>query len=229
MILRRIVFGEPKPGFAAFGAVLEKLAESVSYCNRGGPLLHDRVTDLAFTIPALGLDFAHPTELSFVCGHPPDNDPYGIFAYHHMPLYVTGMLADSTLNPLHVECARLCNAIYARPGELEETWDTYQETEGVVWAIKHEVNRAYVVFRGSDTFLDWLRDIAAFDPERLLARITRHDQFGAMWDGFLIGMLEAWAAIKPLIINCPEVIFTGHSLGAARGDVAAGYALLDRL
>lgn len=222
-ILRRIVFGEPKPGESQFADLLKGLDESVSYCNRGGPLQHDRVTDLPFTIPALGLDFVHPTDLTFICGRPAENDPYGIFGWHHMPLYVAGMAADAGLNPLHLECARLCNAIYGRLGEPLELWDEGQATDGVVWGLKFDGNRAFVVFRGSVVFLDWIRDVAAFDPN-----VTVHARFGRMWEGFLEGMEATWGAIKPLVAKATEVIFTGHSLGAARADVAAGYALLDR-
>lgn len=222
-ILRRIVFGEPKPGEAQFADLLKGLDESVSYCNRGGPLQHDRVTDLPFTIPALGLDFVHPTDLTFICGRPVENDPYGIFGWHHMPLYEAGMAADAGLNPLHLECVRLCSAIYARPDEPPEPWDECRETDGVVWAVKFDGNRAFVVFRGSVVFLDWIRDVAAFDPN-----VTTHSAFGKMWSGFMEGMSATWAEISPRIDGASEVIFTGHSLGAARADVVAGYALLDR-
>lgn len=224
-VLHRVVFGEPKPGFQAFASILGAIDDSVSYCNRGGPMLHDRVMDLPFTIPVLDLDFKHPTDPIFTCGHPATNDDWGIFAYHHMALYWAGMSADAAINPLHLECARLCKAVYAYPGDPVEPWDESLTTDGVAWAVRFDGPRAFVVFRGSYAFLDWLRDIAAFDPERILARITKHDTFGPMWDGFLIGMPETWAAIRPLIANRQEVIFTGHSLGAARADIAAGYAL----
>jgi hypothetical protein len=223
-VLRRIVFGEPKPGNPPFAAILKKLDESVSYCNRVGTLAHDRITDLPFTIPALGLNLVHPAPLSFVSSAPPVNDGWGLFAEHHMQLYYQGAMS-ANLDAVHLECARLCRAIYAYPGDPPEKWDASAVTAGVMWGIRFEGSCAYVVFRGSDTFLDWLRDITGFDVDQLARRVTHHDIFGPMWDGFLIGMEETWGVIKPLVAKFDQVIFTGHSLGAARADVAAGYAL----
>ena len=218
--LRRIVFGEPKPGGSQFAGLLSKLDESVSYCNRTGPLQHDRVTDVPFTIPILGLDFSHPTPLQFVSAEPPANDPYGIFRYHHAALYLQGVIMEK-LDPIIYQSALLCTAIYTDFG----VWDAQAETSGVVWALKKDGPRAYVVFRGSKTLFDWLNDLTALDPKVLASRIQKHDTFGLMWDGFLIGMDDTWKAISPLISESEEVIFTGHSLGAARAGVAAGFAL----
>ena len=219
--LRRIVFGEPKPGGSQFAGLLSKLDESVSYCNRSGPLQHDRVTDVPFTIPLLGLDFQHPTPLQFVQGDPPPNDEYGIFAWHHAYLYLQGAI-NGKLDPIHYQCALLCTAIY---NDADRGWDRRDETSGVVWALKKDGPRAYVVFRGSKTLFDWLNDLTALDPKVLATRIQKHDTFGLMWDGFLVGMDDTWKAIQPLVSDAEEVIFTGHSLGAARAGVAAGYAL----
>lgn len=221
MKVRRIVFGEPKPGFAQFAGILAALDESVSYCNRIGPLQHDRVTDVPFTLPALGFDFVHPTPLLFVRGDPLPNDPYGIFALHHMPLYVAGMLGSDNVDPVHLEAAQLCAAIYNFTDLAG--WDARQLTAGVDWAVKIKDSRVYVVFRGSVTFIDWIRDIVSFDP----ARILQHDDFGPMWDGFVIGMADAWPRIVTVLESIPadELVITGHSLGAARAGVASAYAL----
>ena len=220
MIIRRICFGEPKPGMAKFAAILSELDSSESYCNRVGPLEHDRVTDLPFTIPALGLDYEHPTTMAFVRSDPSLDDDWGIFAEHHAPLYLQGVQA-AKLDPTTIEACRLCNAIYAYPGTPAEPWDEQLTTAGVYWGIRFERPQTFVVFRGSDDILDWIRDLTGFDPDR----IFNHDQFGQMWAGFLEGMEETWVAIKPLIAHADEVIFCGHSLGAARADIAAGYAL----
>jgi hypothetical protein len=227
MILRRITFGEALPGMRSFANLLLHLNESVAYCNRSGPLGHDRVTDYPFAIPALGLDFMHPTPLQFVRADPPNDDPLGIFRWHHAPLYFAGA-RSAGLDPVHVEAARLCDAIYARPETPLESWNGGGETNGVVWALKLAGRRAYVVFRGSLTLLDWLRDLVSIDPAYLLKRVLHRDGFGAMWDGFTIGMDDAWAAIKAALdrLDVDEVIFTGHSLGADRASVAAGSALL---
>jgi hypothetical protein len=217
--LKRVVFGEPKPGEQQFAGFLSALDQSVSYCNRVGPLQHDRVTDVPFTVPKLGLNFVHPTALQFVSAPPAPNDTWGLFAEHHMALYAQGA---ASLDPMTARCAYLCRGIYAYPGDVPVQWDARQDTAGVAWAIKFNGDQAFVVFRGSDTLFDWLRDLTGFDPA-----INNHAIFGPMWDGFLIGMVETWAAIKPLVASAAEVIFTGHSLGAARAGVASGYALQD--
>lgn len=223
MILRRICFGEPKPGEAQFANLLKPLDESVSYCNRPGPLQHDRVTDLPFAVPALGLDYVHPTELSFVSAAPAAEDDYGVFAAHHMILYSAGIISlNPAADPVHVESARLCRGIYAYPSDPPTAWDRRSSTAGIEWGIKFDGRRAFVVFRGSESILDWLRDLVGFAPS------VDAGDFGQMWGGFLIGMEYAWADIAPLVKGRDELVITGHSLGAARADVAAGYALLAR-
>jgi hypothetical protein len=218
-VIRRIVFGEPKPGEVQFSGILQKLDESVSYCNRPGDLQHDRVTDLPFAVPALGLDYVHPTTLSFVSAAPASDDDYGIFAAHHMVLYDAGIHDLRPVDYVHLECSRLCRGIYAYPGDEPITWDNRQCTAGIEWGIKFDGKRAYVVFEGSKSILDWIRDLIGFAPS------VNDATFGAMWGGFLIGMEYVWADIKPLVANADEIVFTGHSLGAARADIAAAYAL----
>lgn len=221
MIVKRVVFGEPNPGFSQFAGIVAKLPVSVGYCNKdaGG---HDRITDVPFAVPLLGLDFVHPPAFSFVSAPPPADDEWGVFAYHHVQLYEAGVLA-AKLDPVTVAAVGLCRAIYAYPGDQPAAWDERLDTAGVSWGLKFEGRRAYVVFRGSDDLLDWVRDLTGLDP----ARIFQHDELGPMWDGFLIGMDDAWAAIRPLLSGVDEIIFTGHSLGAARADVAAAYACLE--
>jgi hypothetical protein len=223
-IMRRIVFGEPKPGCAQFAAILKKLDESVSYRNTVGNH-RDRVTEVPFTIPVPDFDFQQPAPLTDVSSPADPKDPWGIFSLHHMLLYDSAAAAFT--DPFHRECASLCRAIYAYPGDPVEVWDHSATTAGVDWAVRFEDNRAYVVFRGSDDLLDWLRDLTSLDIGVLLAHVLHQDTFGPTWDGFVIGMSEAWAVIKPLVASSPEVIFTGHSLGAARADVAAAYALTE--
>ena len=219
-VIRRVVFGEPKPGEAQFAGLLSKLDESVSYCNRVGDLAHDRVTDLPFAVPALGLNFVHPTPLSFVSGPPADGDDWGIFAEHHIGLYDAGVRDLRPVNYVHLECARLCRGIYANPGDAPVAWDERLCTAGVEWGVILEGKSAFVVFEGSKTPLDWIRDLIGFAPSVYDVKL------GAMWGGFVIGMEYAWEAIKPLLVNSDEIIFTGHSLGAARADIAAAYAVM---
>lgn len=220
MIIRRVCFGEPKPGEQKFAGLLSKLDESVSYCNRAGPLEHDRVTDLPFAVPALGLDFVHPTQLRFVSAPPPAGDDWGIFAFHHMALYDAGIAAlDPAVDPIHAECAQLCRGIYAYPGDPPTAWDYRQSTAGIEWGVKFDGPRVFAVFEGSKSILDWLRDLVGFAPS------VSYGDFGQMWGGFVIGMEYAWAEIAPLVKGRDEIVITGHSLGAARADIAAAYAI----
>ena len=106
------------------------------------------------------------------------------------------------------------------PSDEPITWDQRQCTAGVEWGITFDGSRAYVVFEGSKFILDWVRDLVGFAPS------VNHATFGPMWGGFVIGMEYVWAGIKPLVADANEIIFTGHSLGAARADIAAGYAII---
>ena len=218
-VFRRIAFGEPKPGGQQFAGLLAKgLAESVTYCNRVGPLLHDRVTDLPYSFPEIGLDLIHPVPMKFVSAAPDPSDS-GTFSYHHIELYQQGALV-AQLDPMHIECVNLCAAIY---DDTNAKWDARFDTSGVSWGVKAEASRSYVVFRGSKVLIDWLNDVTAIDPDEM----ATDDAFGPMWGGFMIGVSDAWSAIKPLISQAKEVVFTGHSLGAAHADIAAAYAICD--
>jgi hypothetical protein len=144
-----------------------------------------------------------------------------VFAEHHMPLYDEGIRALNPDDPgnLHVVCAQLCRGIYAYPTDPPMTWNHRENTAGIEWGIKYDGQRAYAVFRGSDSILDWIRDLVGFAPS------VSTENFGQMWGGFIIGMEYAWGVIAPLVKGYDEIVFTGHSLGAARADIAAGYAI----
>lgn len=87
----RIVFGEPKPGFAQLADFI-KGVPCRSYRNGSGDN-HDIVTDLPLTIPAFHLNYVHPTPLTFLDCAPDPNDQSGMFVYHHMALYLAGVSA----------------------------------------------------------------------------------------------------------------------------------------
>ena len=214
--LRRIVFGEPQPGFAAFADILKPLDESVSYCNHPGTLQHDRVTDVPFALPEIGFFFTHPTALITDKIQMPGHG-IGFFANHHMALYLGGA-QKADIDTVHKRAAQLCSMIYASPAD----WTT--KTDNVVWGLQKDPDRTFVVFRGSDSWIDWLRDLTAIDP----SRIVQHDTFGPVWGGFLLGMQGAWQAIKPELAGSDEVVFTGHSLGASHADIAAAMCLIEQ-
>lgn len=87
----RIVFGEPKPGFAQLADFI-KPVPARSYRNGAGEN-HDIVTDLPFTIPALRLNYVHPAPLTYLECKPDPSDQSGMFVYHHMDLYLAGVSA----------------------------------------------------------------------------------------------------------------------------------------
>ena len=221
--VRRIVFGEPKVGFPQFAGVLAKLDESISYCNHPGTLRHDRVTDVPFSLPDIGLPFTQPTPLITDKIQVPGVG-FGFFSEHHMGLYLAGAKAVLT-DPVHLQCAEMCMAIYSAP--MPDYWDERQETAGVVWGARWDrmsPGRLYFVYRGSDNLPDWLRDITPIDP----GNVVYDPQLGPVWGGFTIGMRETWDVQKALVGAALEVVFTGHSLGAAHADIAAAYFLTDK-
>lgn len=85
--LRRVVFGEPKPGFSDF-AQLISIVPSQSYCC-GDDYGHDLVTDVPFSFPPE--NYVHPTPMTSVHNSPAINDRWGPFRYHHMQLYAAAI------------------------------------------------------------------------------------------------------------------------------------------
>jgi hypothetical protein len=81
--LERVVFGEPKPGFAKLGRYLAGVPGR-SYRN-GDTHAHDLVTDVPITF--LLEEYEHPTPLIEVLAAPAADAPNGIFKWHNMRLY----------------------------------------------------------------------------------------------------------------------------------------------
>jgi hypothetical protein len=83
--LRRVCFGEPRPGFPQAASIIAK-ASGRSYCNGNGRA-HDPVTDVPFTTWIE--DYVHPTPLIPVCEPPTDAEVQqdALFAWHSMMLY----------------------------------------------------------------------------------------------------------------------------------------------
>lgn len=95
----RVCFGEPKPGFQKLADILKPIP-AWSYRNAkpdGDWDDYDLVTAVPFSFPPE--DFVHPAALTDVYAQPPENDPYGVFKYHHMTLYyqsLNGTTAPAT-------------------------------------------------------------------------------------------------------------------------------------
>jgi hypothetical protein len=85
--LRRVCFGEPRPGFPQSASIIIK-ANGRSYRNGNGRA-HDLVTDVPFTTWIE--DYVHPTSLVPVCAPPTEADVREdvLFAWHAMTLYAS--------------------------------------------------------------------------------------------------------------------------------------------
>lgn len=114
------------------------------------------------------------------------------------------MIGDQTL-------ADLCLASYD-PGAR---WD-WLLAAPVFVAISRQPGCDVVVFRGSITLDDWIRDVAAV-PE-----LTGHPTLGPVHAGFYRDMETTAAVIDDELRPDIEVAITGHSLGAARAAIYAG-------
>jgi hypothetical protein len=78
-----VTFGSPKPGAEKLKFILSGVAIN-SYRNR-----HDPVTNCP--IDLLGLPYVHPRDLIAVDAPPPQPDPWGFLADHHISLYIQAM------------------------------------------------------------------------------------------------------------------------------------------
>lgn len=90
-LMRRVVFGEPKPGMSQLAEFIAAVPAR-SYRNGMG-FHHDLVTDVPFTTPSLA--YVHPTPLTLV-EQAPDSltaQLLDVFGFHHMPLYAAAVRA----------------------------------------------------------------------------------------------------------------------------------------
>jgi Lipase (class 3) len=119
--------------------------------------------------------------------------------------------------------AALCEASYAQTGGPLVPWDTWEDgtaNNGVVYGIKVVDGIDVVIFRGSTTFLDWWCDLDIRSPA-----CVEHPELGRLHQGFYTGMEETWRKIRAR--GTAQMIFAGHSLGAARANILTALARLD--
>jgi hypothetical protein len=120
--------------------------------------------------------------------------------------------------PTDADIAALCAGIYANAGAPPVDFDHFEQggDHGVCWALKRLPACDVIVFRGSITFQDWIRDFrAAPIPTRI----------GHVHAGFHAGMEHVWKEARPLIKQ--PVIVAGHSLGAGRAAIFTGLMVRD--
>lgn len=127
------------------------------------------------------------------------------------------------MQPSDALIASLCQEIYS-PTALIGEWDHFDlgADDGVCWALKKQDGFDIVVFRGSITPQDWLRDVyvlpfGAFAP--LQTRV------GHVHAGFYLGMENVWSELRPLLSQ--PVIVAGHSLGGARACILTALMVAD--
>lgn len=121
-----------------------------------------------------------------------------------------------------VSDAEICDVVaelYDTSNEGPQGFDDLlwpEADDGVCAALKRYPDFDLVLFRGSTTPQDWARDFLAL-PHQL----TTHPQLGDIHAGFALGMETAYAHLQPLLIK-PNVVVTGHSLGAGRASIFSG-------
>lgn len=110
---------------------------------------------------------------------------------------------------------RLCQASYNPSTVAWDKWWDGSDPDGICGGIKNNV----LVFRGSVTAQDWLRDLLAFPSP-----IKDHPDFGPVHAGFDEGMDEFFEKASKFLGD--GAYFCGHSLGAARAWLGAGRYIL---
>jgi hypothetical protein len=126
------------------------------------------------------------------------------------------MIADA-------EVASLCAAIY-KPAAVVSGFDHFDAglDDGVCWALKKVDGFDVVIFRGSVTFQDWLRDLYVLPFGQFAPLLTR---IGHVHAGFFLGMEHVWSDLRPLLTQ--PVIVAGHSLGGARACILTALMVAD--
>ena len=216
-----INLGEPKPGFHQLGALVASAVTIVrSYCN-GDASGHDLVTDVPFSLPLE--PYEHLAMLTRVSAAPAPDDPWGFFRYHHVQLYQQAIGALAAIPEIlpgidDLDIVGLIEGIYAYPDSPAVAWDHFDDgtdSDGICWGVKYLAGADAVIFRGSTTMEDWMRD---FD---CVARPFGDSRLGPVHPGFWLGMRQVIDELLPLRRPVPLII-GGHSLGSGRGSVCAG-------
>lgn len=121
------------------------------------------------------------------------------------------------------QIADLVAASYLPPDQSGVVWDHFDPGESgdkVRWGVKRIGADVAVILPGSRTLLDWLRDLTAIaDP-------FHHDDVGPVHPGFLSGMRTVERELGGMVDKTSPIFIGGHSLGAGRGGILAGFLVL---
>jgi hypothetical protein len=117
------------------------------------------------------------------------------------------------------DIANLCADIYLSPDPV--SWSLLElPADGIAFGIKDFGPAVALIFRGSITLVDWLRDAETVaDP-------FVHSGLGPVHPGFFEGLPELWARLRPRLTAKPCIV-AGHSLGAGRASLFTGLMALD--
>jgi hypothetical protein len=120
------------------------------------------------------------------------------------------------------DIANMCLNIYPGGAPPAGGWDLIEiPPTGIAFGLKDFGDTVAVIFRGSTTIDDFVRDAEAVaDP-------FEHAGLGPVHPGFFAGLPELWARLKPRLNN-RKCIVAGHSLGAARASLFTGLMILDK-
>jgi hypothetical protein len=117
------------------------------------------------------------------------------------------------------DIANLCADIYLDPDPVD--WSVLElPPDGIAFGIKDFGPAMALIFRGSVTLTDWLRDA------EVVADPFMHDDLGPVHPGFFEGLPELWARLSPTLTTKPCIV-AGHSLGAGRASLFTGLMVLD--
>lgn len=112
--------------------------------------------------------------------------------------------------------ARLCANLY---DDKSEGWLHHFVIEDIVFAHVKVDDSDVLVFRGSITALDWIRDAEGWP--------AWDSKLGFVHAGFLRHMDDALETVRPFLGQ--KVVITGHSLGGARARVMAALLIVNGL
>jgi pimeloyl-ACP methyl ester carboxylesterase len=110
-------------------------------------------------------------------------------------------------------------ALYAPDGRFQRV----ETTAGITWGLSRNYGAQLLVFRGSVTAEDWLRDLES-EASRVVAG---YPSLGPVPYGFGEGLLDAYKAVNAALAPNVSLYVLGHSLGAARAAAIAGMLVLN--